>query len=285
MRARPRGPRPPELDGIKDGETELARATRHFLTDGKVDGFAFAAYSNVGVKKALELMYRGKCAYCEELYDATQPQDVEHYRPKGRVDTAGGKLKPGYWWLAADWDNLLPSCIHCNREQNQILYDGSTLKTGKGDRFPLADEVRRARQPGEEAAETALLLNPCEDDPMEYIRFVEKDGRCIVEPIDPDPSSLRGRRARTSIEIYGLNRATLVKDRSRYMTRLKLSLAMLEILAEQLDVAQGGEADRIAQLAQMEIAGIRTHADGEDRFSGMARTLIDPVFERLGLNI
>ncbi|MEF9674035.1 hypothetical protein QNM99_25505 [Pseudomonas sp. PCH446] len=44
--------------------------------------------------------------------------DVEHYRPKGAVSEDASH--PGYWWVAMDWDNLLPSCIDCNRKRKQV---------------------------------------------------------------------------------------------------------------------------------------------------------------------
>ena len=68
----------------------------------------------------------GKCAYCESLITNNQPGDVDHYRPKGRVMDANNKPvmittalgenpHPGYYWLAYQFSNLLPSCIDCNR--------------------------------------------------------------------------------------------------------------------------------------------------------------------------
>jgi hypothetical protein len=66
--------------------------------------------------------------------------DAEHYRPKGAVKykTEAGELEdatcevlnprqgrivtqrhPGYFWLAYDWRNLLPSCVFCNSGQGK----------------------------------------------------------------------------------------------------------------------------------------------------------------------
>ena len=107
----------------------------------------------------------GKCAYCESFYAGTQPVDVEHYRPKGKVDGMAGH--PGYWWLAGRWENLLPSCIDCNRKRRQktpkaadgllvtLLENGDfdrqdTLSTGKATAFPLAEGSPRALQEGDD---------------------------------------------------------------------------------------------------------------------------------------
>ena len=86
---------------------ELQRARSHFEGTGRLDGFDFNVYRDPEVKRALSKMSGGNCAYCEADYDATQPVDVEHFRPKKAIDTEGGWIQPGYWWLAADWDNLL----------------------------------------------------------------------------------------------------------------------------------------------------------------------------------
>jgi len=47
--------------------------------------FAFKAYGDPLLRKALNAIYLYKCAYCESFYGATQPVAVEHYRPKGEV--------------------------------------------------------------------------------------------------------------------------------------------------------------------------------------------------------
>lgn len=66
--------------------------------------------------------------------------DVEHYRPKGGyLDPDGTLCQPGYYWLAADWNNLFPSCIDCNREREQIMVKGQAKKLGKANKFPLVD--------------------------------------------------------------------------------------------------------------------------------------------------
>src|SRR5215213_749615 len=109
----------------------------------------YAAYKKAGVIKALNDLFRGKCAYCESVYAATQPTDVEHYRPKGGVVVAGEFSRPGYYWLAASWENLLPSCIDCNRERKQDFTDKASGKSGKANHFPLTTEDYRAKSPDE----------------------------------------------------------------------------------------------------------------------------------------
>ena len=147
-----------------DGRTERER-NKDRLREGKKPGFT--RYKHDTVKEALEALFHGKCAYCESDYAGTQPVDIEHYRPKGEVE--GVPDHPGYWWLAAEWENLLPSCIDCNRKRRQktpkagssslatLAEDGdfdrqATLNSGKEASFPLASErgarFQRRRQPG-----------------------------------------------------------------------------------------------------------------------------------------
>jgi len=67
----------------------------------------------------------------------------------------GSKKEPGYFWLAAQWDNLFLSCNDCNGERAQVeLPSGSERLMGKLDRFPLTDETKRASAPGAEGAKS-----------------------------------------------------------------------------------------------------------------------------------
>lgn len=269
------------------GTDELTEAQAYF-GQGHVSGFAFKAYKNSVIKAALSAMTSGKCAYCEADYDVTQPQDVEHYRPKGGIMTATGLIQPGYWWLATSWENLLPSCIRCNRVEELALYDGTIVKLGKGNHFPLSDEAARASQIGEEAGEVPLLLNPCVDDPMQFIEFSDDNGLCIARSIDVDDNSAISRRALESIRIYGLNRAALVRARSRYMKRAKFTLRRLEILLRTLDAISAGseqEAAEIEESIDLELDNLDDLTSGEDSFSGMLAELIRPIRARFGLEV
>src|SRR4051812_36358022 len=113
-RITPVPPPPSELaDPDSIGRKEAERAQAYLQQHGTIKGFEFAAYKNPAVVKALEAAFLGKCAYCEHRYDAGAPCDVEHYRPKGGVEIDGDLTEPFYYWLAAEWTNLLPSCADC----------------------------------------------------------------------------------------------------------------------------------------------------------------------------
>lgn len=196
-----------------DGKSELQLATEHMekiAAGEKLKAFGFARYKEVSVKNALEKLFHGKCAYCESFYAGFQPVDVEHYRPKGEVEGVSGH--PGYWWLAMEWSNLLPSCIDCNRRRNQktpkpgedrlvaLRADGDfdrsrSILSGKQSAFPLMVGSAHAARPDDDIeAEKRLLLDPTRDDPDRHIVFhVDREHLVsLVHPRPLDPAAIAG---------------------------------------------------------------------------------------------
>ena len=180
----------------KAGLSELKKARNFFHgpvqydAKGRRKAFPFAAYKGTDVRHTLDLLFHGKCAYCEARYEFVGPVDIEHYRPKGAVE--GDPAHRGYWWLGASWENLLPCCIDCNRRRFQLTPVEVTsltamatpgavtsfvpLKTGKEASFPIGGvrvtgEPPARTGPGALAAEEPLLLNPCEDEPADHLLY------------------------------------------------------------------------------------------------------------------
>lgn len=221
----------------KNGLTELARARVHQAsTDPKKGSFEFSAYRDEEVKRRLDALFHGKCAYCETFYSASAPVDVEHYRPKGAVSEDPGH--PGYWWLAMSWDNLLPSCIDCNRKRKQRvpristslldLYRSSHASTlplvqsGKKDSFPIANTGQRVLPEGVGfGAEHPLLLDPTRDDPEQHLRFHIDHTAPLGMVLPGKAVGVESERGSASIFIYGLNRLGLVQERTRLLRRLE----------------------------------------------------------------
>jgi hypothetical protein len=165
-------------------------------------------YGTKGVKSALKADQHDKCGFCEAIFDANVAGDVEHYRPKGAVETDAGKLRPGYYWLGYTWSNLSYACPDCNEYR-------------KRDRFPLAVEEARARDHHDDiATEEPLLLDPNGGkDPHEHIIFRGE------APIGLTPEGT------TTIDILALDRTTLARDRYNHLQELSLlreSIALLE---------------------------------------------------------
>jgi uncharacterized protein (TIGR02646 family) len=222
------GPRTPEAD-LSPGARERRKAIEHvekWLRAGSPAGgpetFSYAVYSTKPVKAALRAAFGAVCVYCETPYEAGQPMAVEHFRPKSgwQDDFKGKPAKPGYYWLASTWENLLPACTRCNTGEWYVHRDGVRRKSGKGNVFPLAPGTRRAAAPGEERDETALLLHPYEDEPGEHLAF-RADGS--VQPADT-PAERKLPRGRSTIDVVGLNRPGLIDARTRVFIQVELFL-------------------------------------------------------------
>jgi uncharacterized protein (TIGR02646 family) len=265
----------------------------------KKKAFEYSAYKGTDVRLALEKLFHGKCAYCETFYAASSPVDIEHYRPKGGVteDPAHG----GYWWVAMQWENLLPSCIDCNRKRGQVIVEASSSlaalaanvspqlkQAGKKNSFPLADTGTRATAESTDfSLEQPLLINPCNDDPSTYLMH-------SVDPAHPTGlmvatgSPLQQMRGATSIHIYGLNRLKLLEDRNRMLRKLEFlgdividlakSIADLEAPAAQHQL-QGtpaeGVANRLRLLRDRILKELKAAAAPEAPYSSMARAWLD----------
>lgn len=225
MRARAIPPCPSVLDGpTSAAAAETAKAIEHYAQHAPPSkSYQYKVYRDDTVKQALNEAFGFKCAYCESSYGATQPVDVEHYRPKGEVVTRTGRtLRPGYYWLAATWDNLLPSCIDCNRARTQATDEEGSRLVGKANLFPLVDERRRVRRPGSLVNEKPLLLHPYFDQPENHLEFgPEGVVRAVEDPAEPHGECPRGRATK---EVLGLNRRGLVMARAAHRRLVEVQL-------------------------------------------------------------
>lgn len=165
-------------------------------------------YGTKVVKRHLKADQHDKCAFCEAIFDANVAGDVEHYRPKGAVMTANGRIHPGYYWLGYNWPNLSYACPDCNGYR-------------KRDHFPLANEGARARDHHDHtSAEEPLLLDP----------YGARDPRLHILFRGEAPTG-RTREGKTTIELLALDRTSLARDRFdhlRNLSRLHESVQLLE---------------------------------------------------------
>lgn len=165
----------------------------------------------------------GKCAYCETYIRDFQYGDIEHFRPKSAVtdekdnivyitDDEGKRIPhPGYYWLAYEWQNLLPSCEICNRSS-----DIGGEKIGKHNRFPVKDSY--ATTPDEINNEKPHLINPLLEDPSDHLRYNSSNG--MIGPISE--------RGDMCIKIFALNiRDQLLEERKKTGSEAKALLVEL----------------------------------------------------------
>lgn len=167
-------------------------------------------YASKEVKRILSKAHHNKCCYCEKKFFAPIFLAVEHFRPKTGVRQSRGQKeeRPGYYWLAYEWENLLLSCHDCNSTYKQTL-------------FPLANPKRRARSHrGNTAVEKSLLVNPAAQDPREHIRF-RGDA--------PEPITNIGR---ITIDVVGLERPSLREERLEKIAMLRRCRELTELAAK-----------------------------------------------------
>lgn len=247
----------------------------YVIAENRLAKFPFKAYKSDAVKHALTTMFGGKCAYCEGFYEHAHPVDVEHFRPKGGF-VSGVKLEtPGYYWLAAEWSNLLPSCVDCNRARHQEFTRVPPHLSGKANKFPLQGEARRARGPGQERHERPLLLDPCRDRPEKHLVFDEGGN------VDPavDARGRASRKGKVSIEVFGLDRDPTVRARQRVLTHMSGRMSRIERLGRRLDEQPLDSA--IEEELREEYRELVEYAEPTSEFAQMAQQVIARFQSRL----
>ena len=260
------GVQKPEVLDSWLAEAERADARKWFSDPkrNRQERFPFGIYKRSEVSEVLNELFHGKCAYCETLIPATAPVDVELYRPKGSV--AESPDHPGYWWLASAWDNMLTSCADCNRVRSH-----AGERAGKGSRFPLADEAKRAFKPGAEVDEAPLLLNPCLDNPERVLVF-ERTGEVLS-------SNSRGQ---ATISVLGLNRPHLVAARRTAGEEVLATIRSLDRLLALTDRSSSASRPLGSQSdIRPPIEGLTSACSPSSEFAGMKRQLARPMLDRL----
>jgi uncharacterized protein (TIGR02646 family) len=261
---------PEKLPGA--ASDELARLQAKLERGEPLTTLDFKAYKTVGVREALNAGFRFKCAYCESFYGHIGPVAIEHYRPKAKVTTEAGDL-PGYYWLAAKWQNLLPSCTDCNSPRKQKMA-GRLVTMGKGNQFPIANEARRAHARHEERNEGRLLLHPYLDRPELHLEF-DDDGLVRSRRTSGRPSS----KASRSIEVYALQRPKLVDARheQQILIRGQMDVVEREARRHHEDPTNGEQAG----ILNAEVAKLKRFCEEGRPYTLMAKQMIEPFMERL----
>jgi uncharacterized protein (TIGR02646 family) len=166
-------------------------------------GFDFdnKIYGHEDVKNLLRTVQDGKCCFCEAKIAHISYGDVEHYRPKAGWIQKDEKLnRPGYYWLAYDWDNLFLSCEICNQRH-------------KKNYFPISDNTKRAISHAHLVNdESPIFIKPDTEDPEKYIEFKEE----IPFPVDGNS------RGAQTIEKLGLDRESLNERRREKLGLIRI---------------------------------------------------------------
>ena len=199
------------------------------------------------VKPALKAAQHGKCCYCESK---VRSADVEHFRPVKSTRQSAQKSprkKPGYYWLAYDWQNLLWACRDCN-------------EYFKNDRFPLQNPAARARSHKDDlSAEKPLLIDPATEDPAQHLRFHAEEVLALT------PQGRVSRKGRTTVAVLGLSEPNITALRQDHYAKMSCINAAYQALR-----ASGTDPNVEDQLAQL----LRDWAKDSAEFAAMARAAL-----------
>lgn len=223
--------------------SEFTLHANDFRQGKRIFTFDASVYGHPTVKKALIAAQHSKCCFCERKVGADG--DVEHFRPKAgvRQSSAAAMLKPGYYWLAYKWDNLLLSCSACNQRHKKNL-------------FPLVNPANRATSHNDNVtAEEPLFIHPAKINPEQYISFHKEV-----------PYAIGGNRlAKESIEALGLDREILNEVRR---DKLNILIAMQKILDCRTQLVGSSEDQALLLFAKNYLS--QAVLD-KSEFAGMAR--------------
>lgn len=148
--------------------------------------------------KAVHTVFGVKCAYCE-VGLGPKGGNISHLRPPSNAASSHDEedSPDHYAWLAYEWRNLLLLCAHCERMKGNLFpVDGPRA-------LPLTTWSEAV------AAEQALLLDPCVDEPRLHLAFTRNG---TAHPVS--------RRGKVTIEVLGLNREDLLRKRAEVFERL-----------------------------------------------------------------
>jgi uncharacterized protein (TIGR02646 family) len=231
---------------------EYVVAPRDYVSGARSFGFDSSIYGAREVKAALRDAQHRKCAFCESNFDHTGYGDIEQIRPKaGYKQRETDELKrPGYYWLAYEWNNLFYACQLCNQRFKRNL-------------FPLKDGRRRARSHTHDLSkEEPLLVDPCARDPSAYVGFREEYAYAVGGC----------REGEVTIEVLGLNREELLEVRRRRLKILKFLVSLRDRLRK--EIATAPTPERSEDLREVEEILRASREDGGE-YAAMARAFLD----------
>lgn len=242
----------------------------------------FTRYKEIDVQQALRRIFAWKCAYCERQLEKGS-FEVEHYRPKGGVE---GCDHTGYWWLALEWTNLLPTCAACNKgllqhvvtadmqlaEVEALQAKRPTESHGKAMQFPVSG-IRLFARSNDHFAEGPLLIDPTRTDPEPELKWRSDCVFSVVEPTTTaaGPSAMGA----ATIKCVALNRVDLVENRTQVLERLRMQ--RIQIMKEIEKAVVGADPAAVAaaiNVAVLRIDDMKLSGKPNQPFAGMVRAFV-----------
>ncbi|WP_108809012.1 hypothetical protein [Aquimarina spinulae] len=257
---------------------------------------SYSIYTHKTVRNKLKKMFHDKCAYCESKITAIYNGDIEHFRPKGKIQEASPS-KPGYFWLASEWENLLFACPFCNQTNTHEFKNGEKVEEavfGKLDQFPLLSENHRLNhthgttyfsnkelysQSFDQEESERLLLNPCKDENIEkYFKYDDHGAIIINDNLNPTEE----KRAQTSIFTYALHRLPLTFAREEKVIEIKAQIRRVEIAvknySDNLDTTDEKKV-WFEGIMREEMKILKKFKDINQEYAGLARHIISKYFD------
>lgn len=247
-----KGNAPPNLTAKNAEMLETMKVDFEEHRDDYLNGvrkFEFTGdYRTEEVRNALIACQNNKCCFSEAKFVGDY-SDIEHFRPKGRVDPYpnGDSQYPGYYWLAYDWTNL-------------FLCKSRINSTNKRNFFPLENDLNRNRTHHDTNKENPILIDCSLEDPRKHIKFAND------EPIGIDE------RGKINIEFFKLRHPDFTEARLKRFIFLK---AIKDLVEE--NIANGKSKDEYA----VPIGLLREAMQPTEEFSSMAIDFLSgwPHFE------
>jgi uncharacterized protein (TIGR02646 family) len=246
----------------------------------------YTIYKEKTVREVLKKMCYGKCAYCESRITTIYNGDIEHFRPKG-----------SYYWLAADWENLLFACPFCNQTHTHEIDMAGEIKEvvqGKLDQFPLLSEAVRLtihqaniffsdvntyKEAFDREETQRLLIRPCTDENIEaYFKYDDHGVIHVGDKLNP----VARRKAETSIQIYALQRLGLVHARKAKVIQIKAQIKRIENAIVDLNKHfQASEEERtwFEGILRKEMLILKRFQDPDQEYAGLAGYIIRKYFQ------
>lgn len=258
----------------------------------------YIVYGHIMVRKVLLKMFRGKCAYCESKITTIYNGDIEHFRPKGgycNVSTIP-TTKPGYYWLAAEWENLLLACPFCNQTNTHEIKVSGEIKEvilGKLNQFPLLTEQYRLNPNHgamyfsnateylnafmQEESER-LLINPCIDSNVQRFFKYDDEGAIMV---NDSLGVFEKQKAAISIQVYALHRFNLALSRKEKVISIKAQIKRVENAIYHYNKyhdSSDEEKTWFEGIMREEMKILKKFKEPDQEYSGLARYIIDKYF-------
>lgn len=258
---------------------------------------SFSVYSDKSVRKALQKMCHGKCAYCESKITAIYSGDIEHFRPKaGYINDNEPLNKPGYYWLAAEWENLLLACPFCNQTNTHEISENGNIQEivlGKLNQFPLDsggyrldstdgnnyfNDKYRYDQAFKREEAARLLLKPCTDERIDKYFKYEDSGVILA---NYELADIELRKASTSIRVYALQRLGLVQNREAKIIEIKAQIRRVEEALLNYNKSLDKSEEEIVWfegILRREMQILADFKKPSQEYAGLARYIIDKYF-------